>query len=256
MASPDSRRKPQWNTGPQRNVKTSQSQEAPLGRFGPFERAIRTKDLILLHDEIRKRTESDPLDAAGCWIWVKAARENGYAYVGRAETLRLVHRVVAWAFAGFPGELRDFPEVHHSCGNTLCQNPDHLQPTTTLLNVLESRVRSMVIRRTRALEDALRQLQPTHPLLVPVWELKAGLDVSMTRLSQTSESRKSQLRRLEKNAAYERRLEVNRLSRFQQVLAVDALFAKGVRRKDALKSVGMTRQAYDDWRRRLGISLG
>jgi hypothetical protein len=134
-------------------------------------------------------------------------------------------------------------------------NPRHLLPTTSLINVLEARVRNAVLRRNRALETALRLISPTHPLLSPEWELKDIPEMTMAQLTESSESRRSRLRRLDRKTAYERDLEVHRASRFQQVLAVDAAFAKGTTRKDALKQAGMSRQAYDDWGRRLRSRL-
>jgi hypothetical protein len=107
----------------------------------------------------------------------------------------------------------------------------------------------------RALEDALRQICPAHPLLSPEWELQDIPEITMAQLTETSESRRSRLRRLDLKTAYERRLEVHRASRFQQVLAVDVAFAKGASRKESLKRVGMSRQAYDDWGRRLRSRL-
>ena len=240
---------------PKPKAKPQPTAEQQLSRFGPIERSIRTEDWDLLAGEIQSRTESDPADPDSCWIWTGSLRANGYAYVGRAERNRLVHRVVAWAYAGFNGEIRDFPEVHHTCGRKACVNPTHLLPTTSLINILESRVRNAVLRRNRALEDALRQIHPAHPLLSTEWELKDIPEMTMAQLTETSESRRSRLRRLDLKTAYERRLEVHRASRFQQVLAVDASFAKGATRKESLKRAGMSRQAYDDWGRRLRSHL-
>ena len=248
-------RTPSNPSKPKRKAKTPCTAEAQLGRFGPIERSIRTEDWDLLVGEIQNRTKSDPSDPESCWIWTGSLRTNGYAYVGRAERNRLVHRVVAWAYAGFKGEIREFPEVHHKCGRNACVNPRHLLPTTSLLNILEARVRNAVVRRNRALETALKQIDATHPLLSPEWELKESSEITMAQVTESSESRRSRLRRLDRKTAYERGLEVHRASRFQQVLAVDAAFAKGVTRKEALKQVGMSRQAYDDWGRRLRSRL-
>ena len=240
---------------PKPKAKPQPTAEEQLSRFGPIERSIRTEDWDLLVSEIESRTKSDPSDPDSCWIWTGSLRANGYAYVGRAERNRLVHRIVAWAYAGFNGEIREFPEVHHTCGRKACVNPTHLLPTTSLINILEARVRNAVLRRNRALEDAVRQIFPAHPLLSPEWELKDIPEVTMAQLTESSESRRSRLRRLDVKTAYERSLEVHRANRFQQVLAVDTLFAKGATRKDSLKGAGMSRQAYDDWSRRLRSRL-
>ena len=249
---------PGLNPAPKRKPRTPPNAEARLARFGDFERSIRTKDWELFLNEIRKRTWADPSDPDSCWLWLRGRRKTknkdgrDYAYIGRGKTRRLVHRVVAWAHAGFPGELEDFPEIHHKCTVPHCQNPSHLQPITTMLNVLEARVRNMVLNRNHALESALRQFQPDHPLLVAVWELRESTEVEKERLTQVPQSRRSRLPRLGEKTPYEQRLQDIRRKRFEQVLEVDAKFAMGISRKEALESVGMSRQAYDDWSRRPG----
>lgn len=64
------------------------------------------------------------VDAQGCWIWQKATL-NGYPISGgTAGTSARVHRLY-WERAN--GPLPDGHDVHHTCGETLCINPGHLE---------------------------------------------------------------------------------------------------------------------------------
>ena len=56
--------------------------------------------------------------------------------------------------------------VHHACANRACCNPDHLRVVTPAENAAEMFERNSYIRRIAALEAALAELDPTHPLMV------------------------------------------------------------------------------------------
>lgn len=66
---------------------------------------------------------------AGCWEWIGTKQGSGYGYYpSRHKGERLAHRVSYEAFIGpVPADL----VLHHKCHNTLCINPDHLEPMTT-----------------------------------------------------------------------------------------------------------------------------
>lgn len=63
-----------------------------------------------------------------CWIWRGYVSERGYGHFswrvgqGRYRT-RLVHRV---AYLLYVGEILEGHEVHHTCENKTCCNPEHL----------------------------------------------------------------------------------------------------------------------------------
>lgn len=59
-----------------------------------------------------------------CWIWTGAADQRGYGYLKVEGVCRWAHRV---AFAAFKGPLKGGLEVHHTCHNTRCCNPAHLE---------------------------------------------------------------------------------------------------------------------------------
>ena len=58
--------------------------------------------------------------------------------------------------------------AHHKCANTTCVNPEHLQPVTHRENVAEMLARRYMEQRIRALESALHDVAPDHPMLSEV----------------------------------------------------------------------------------------
>ena len=74
----------------------------------------------------------------GCWLWTgRDFVGNGYArfYWGCKPIVRVyVHR---FAYFLAYGELDDGLVIHHTCGNKLCVNPDHLQAMTQAEHMLE-----------------------------------------------------------------------------------------------------------------------
>lgn len=69
----------------------------------------------------------------GCWEWSGAVHWNGYGKMGigkRADGTSmtgLVHRV---AYEAWKGRIEEGLHVHHTCGNRLCFNPEHLVALT------------------------------------------------------------------------------------------------------------------------------
>lgn len=100
---------------------------------------------------------------AGCWQWQGHIDTAGYALQQMHNRTRVrVHRVALAAHLQAPlGEQ----VVHHRCANRRCVNPEHLQLTTHRENVAEMRARQAYLARIRALEQALTEVVPNHPLL-------------------------------------------------------------------------------------------
>ncbi|WP_166874491.1 HNH endonuclease [Salinibacterium sp. ZJ450] len=222
-------------------------------RLGPVERSIQTHDRAALLAHIQSKCDIGSAKNA-CWVWLGAKRENGYPYVGRARTNRLAHRVVAWAVAGFPGELVDFPHVHHLCGVRRCLNPEHLAPTTALINVVESSVRNVLLTRIRLLTDAIGKLDGAHSLLRDGWITSHGA-LFATRGGARSESTRFLVRRMTTKERTASKRQHNRELRFRQVLDVRSLVAAGMSRSEARAQVGMSRSAFYDWQPRLAEYL-
>lgn len=63
----------------------------------------------------------------GCWEWVRALDVNGYGRNGAT----LAHRMV---YTRERGPIPEGLHLDHLCRNTLCVNPDHLEPVTNAVN--------------------------------------------------------------------------------------------------------------------------
>lgn len=116
---------------------------------GDFERFMRG---------IRKRTN---LTDSGCMEW-QGQIKNGYASAKIGRGTVGVHRLSLEAKEGKPlGVLA----AHHICANSICVNPDHLQPVTQRENSAEMMARTSLEARIEELEQALRDVAPHHEAL-------------------------------------------------------------------------------------------
>lgn len=96
---------------------------------------------------------------SGCWEWPRID-SKGYARVSWSNVG--VYRMVVEATLGAPLGSQ---AAHHTCANTRCVNPDHLQPVTHRANTAEMLSRRSYVERIAELEEALSALDPDHPLL-------------------------------------------------------------------------------------------
>lgn len=81
---------------------------------------------------LKKRLmEKVVVDDKGCWVWqgsVFKKKSGSYGQIrmfGRIGKLKRAHRV---SYEYFYGKIPKDKEIDHLCGNTLCINPDHLEP--------------------------------------------------------------------------------------------------------------------------------
>lgn len=81
--------------------------------------------------KVQKPTEPD-----SCWLWVGYGRRYGHFGIGSrtdgTRTLVLAH-IYAWTEAN--GPIPEGCEIDHTCRNTLCVNPRHLEPVTHQVNM-------------------------------------------------------------------------------------------------------------------------
>ncbi|MCW2131722.1 hypothetical protein [Arthrobacter sp. VKM Ac-2550] len=223
-----------------------------LSRLGPIEHAIQTKDAVALLAVIRNRSEFDP--GNGCHLWRGSKRVNGYAYSGRHQTNRLVHRLVYWAAQmDLRGEYHEVPKpLHHRCGVAACVNPEHISLTSQAANAVESLARNFHVKLIADLASALTVHEPDHPLISVAEAAQVTLPALPGTYSQSSSASSRFLaRRAVANAQYAANRKAHEVSRFEQVLEVDRLRNRGTTLKKALEKVRISRSVYQDWTIRL-----
>ncbi len=67
----------------------------------------------------------------GCWIWKRAKTSTGYGHLTINNKQVLAHRFV---YEKYKGTIPEGLTLDHLCRNTLCVNPDHLEPVTHAMN--------------------------------------------------------------------------------------------------------------------------
>lgn len=79
--------------------------------------------------------------AGECWLWVGevGGRKMNYGFLRTRGKRRAAHRV---SFMDFGNNIPDNYQLDHLCRNTLCVNPDHLEPVTNRENTLRGSLAS------------------------------------------------------------------------------------------------------------------
>lgn len=65
--------------------------------------------------------------ATGCWVWQGSVDSHGYGRVKYSGKTWYAHRV---CYALARGSISSDLQIDHLCRNTLCVNPEHLEPVT------------------------------------------------------------------------------------------------------------------------------
>lgn len=130
------------------------ARSAQLDRRSPIRRAVEDGSTDDVVEAIRQHVTVDGEHL--CWMWNRSTKE-GYAVVRIGLRTHLVHRLVM----GNPPDA----VVHHVCARPGCVNPDHLQRVTHRENTAEMLERNHYLGRIAALQAALAELDPSHPLL-------------------------------------------------------------------------------------------
>lgn len=98
-----------------------------------------------------------------CWWWFGASTPNGYGkfYTGRDENKRRIfvssHR---YSYQMFKGDIPEGLSLDHLCRNTLCVNPNHLEPVTTKENVARGMTPTVVCPRGHYYEGENLYIDP------------------------------------------------------------------------------------------------
>lgn len=86
----------------------------------------------------------------GCWNWTGCTDKDGYGHVRINKRSYRVHRVIAtFRF----GQLPDGLVIDHTCRNTSCCNPIHLEVVTNRENVCRGSAGNLNSSRTRGTVD-------------------------------------------------------------------------------------------------------
>jgi hypothetical protein len=81
---------------------------------------------------LRRFADKCVLDVeTGCWNWTGCFNSKGYPCFKVHGRSHYAHRV---SHALFRGEIPDGEQVHHSCLNSKCVNPAHLESVTADAN--------------------------------------------------------------------------------------------------------------------------
>lgn len=206
------------------------------------------RDFDMIMNDVRARSAET---TSGCLIWLGAKSGPGYPRALRAPIV-YVHRLVCWGNAGFPGELRDFPDVHHRCGRHSCVAPEHLSAIGASANALEAVVRRQFLKRIAQLEGAVRALDPDNPLLalsdVYLEQDERGISarprINSTSVADRVRREKRALERASKKQAYAAR-------RYEDVLRARQLIARGASRGEAARALCMDVSTLAYWEVRL-----
>ena len=72
-------------------------------------------------------------DDDGCWVWPGAKHGRGYGFVKYLGKLWYVHRLI-YQFKN--GPIPEGMDLDHTCSNTSCANPDHLELVSHQENIV------------------------------------------------------------------------------------------------------------------------
>ena len=79
-------------------------------------------------------------EISGCWNWTASKFKNG-GYGQFNGGSKISARAHVWSFLFFGGKIPVGKELDHTCRNTACVNPFHLEPVTHRENLLRRIVR-------------------------------------------------------------------------------------------------------------------
>lgn len=133
-------------------IRTRHQQRSPLRR------AYESEDWAQVLDCL----EQQAVKVEDCWLWPRRT-ESGYGVILIGTKAFRVHRLAKAASLARP--IPSHHPVHHTCAETMCYNPVHLQVVTPIENTAEMLERKYYQERIASLEQALSTYAPGHSLL-------------------------------------------------------------------------------------------
>lgn len=82
----------------------------------------------------------------GCWLWQGQKMRNGYGRFSLNGVKPLAHR---WCYERLIGPIPAKMTLDHRCANTLCVNPEHVEPVLNPENVRRMAARAAARKRER-----------------------------------------------------------------------------------------------------------
>ncbi|WP_386668005.1 hypothetical protein [Lysobacter korlensis] len=108
-----------------------------------------------------------------------------------------------------------------------------------------------LLSRIKALEAEILRLDPNNQVVREWPSIEGGVSQSQIQAWRRKNMSMGETLRLQRRReAYAAALRERRQMRFEQVLAVRRLLAKGITKRDAVKQVGISYSVFDDWNRR------
>jgi hypothetical protein len=77
-----------------------------------------------------------PEPMSGCWLWLGGTTRKARGGYGRFAVDGVATMAHRFAYEHFVAAIPEDLEIDHLCRNTLCVNPEHMEPVTHLTNVL------------------------------------------------------------------------------------------------------------------------
>lgn len=92
-----------------------------------------------------------------CWNWIGSVDGSGRYGKFRFDSRMIsAHRMAMYLWEDF--DLSDSQSVHHTCSNTLCVNPEHLRPVTSMDNMIEMLERKHYVATIARLTAEVKRL--------------------------------------------------------------------------------------------------
>jgi DnaJ-class molecular chaperone len=108
-------------------------------------RKIKLSDSDTLKLDVARFKSKIIIHESGCWFLKGQESKDGYAYVAIRQKYLGAHRAALFIFKGL--DLNTPLDAMHSCDNTLCVNPGHLQYGTRIENMRDAAKKGRIVNQ-------------------------------------------------------------------------------------------------------------